>query len=103
MIIEINDDSFEKEVLLEKSVVLVDFGAAWCGPCSRLHVILEELVKRTNVKICKVDIEDSPRSTSSHSIRSVPTIVFYKDGVIFYRITGLVSLEKLESIINSAS
>ena len=77
----INDSNF-KEILSSNSVVVVDFGAAWCGPCRAIAPIIDELSKEYEGKafIGKADIEESPELTDEYGIRSVPTILFFKDG-----------------------
>ena len=76
----INDSNF-KEILSSNSVVVVDFGAAWCGPCRAIAPIIDELSKEYEGKafIGKADIEESPEMTDEYGLRSVPTIVFFKD------------------------
>ena len=77
----INDSNF-KEILSNNSVVVVDFGAAWCGPCRAIAPIIDELSNDYAGKafIGKADIEESPEMTEEYGIRSVPTILFFKDG-----------------------
>jgi thioredoxin 1 len=75
--LELNDASFEKEVLEAATPVIVDFSAVWCGPCKRLAPIVEELAKEYEgrVKIFKFDIDESPNTPAKYRIMSVPTLL----------------------------
>ena len=79
---QITDSQFESEVLKSKGLVLVDFWAEWCGPCRQLGPVLEEVSKEMGdkVKICKVNVDESPDKAAELGIRSIPSIFLYKDG-----------------------
>lgn len=81
MALHITDANF-KEVLANNGLVVVDFGAAWCGPCKSLGPVIEKLAAayEGRAAIGKVDIEESPEITEEFGIRSVPTILFFKNG-----------------------
>ncbi|MDZ5761799.1 Thioredoxin [Candidatus Cyrtobacter comes] len=78
----VNDSNFNSKVSTSSGYVLVDFWAEWCGPCRRLLPIMEEMHEELGGKlqIVKVNIDDSPESASAMSIRSVPTLILFKDG-----------------------
>lgn len=96
-IIHINDDLFNQQLLEYNGTILLEFSADWCGPCQKQLIILEQIAKKysNNIKIIKVDIDESPKLTSKFNIKSVPTIFIFKDGVKVDSITGLSTLEDL--------
>ncbi len=78
-----NDASFEMEVLNSKGIVLVDFWAAWCGPCRSQAPVLEQLSRdrmMKDVKIVKVNVDESPNISQKFGIRSIPTLMIFEDG-----------------------
>lgn len=99
MIRRINDENFINEVLKSVGLVIVDFSANWCGPCQMLAPVLENISNRNeNIKIVRVDIDDSPKVSQRYSIRSIPMLMFFKDGKIVDEIVGFVP----EYVINEA-
>lgn len=78
----ITDSQFTENVLNSKGLVLVDFWAEWCGPCRQLGPILEAIDEEmgNDVKIYKMNVDDSPETASQFGIRSIPTMFLFKDG-----------------------
>lgn len=77
----INTGEFDSEVLNQRGVVIVDFYATWCGPCKMLTPVLESIDNEMeNIKVVKVDIDESRRLAMNYGIQSVPTIKIFKDG-----------------------
>ena len=82
--------NFEEEVLKSTTTVLVDFWAAWCGPCKMIAPILEEVAKDvTDVKICKVNVDDEGALAQKYGVTTIPTLIVFKDGKIINQSAGL--------------
>lgn len=99
----INDSQFETEVLQAKGLVLIDFWAEWCGPCRQLIPVLEEVSKEMDgkVKICKMNVDESPNTAAQFGIRSIPTMFLFKDGKQIDMKVGLNSKATLTSWIEA--
>ena len=99
----VTDDSFKSEVLESKIPVLVDFWAEWCGPCKMVAPILEELSKELvgTVKICKIDVEQSPVISTEMAIRSIPTLILFKNGKQIAIKSGALPKNTIEEWIKS--
>ena len=102
-IFEIDDDSFEKDVLGSDKPVVVDFWAPWCGPCRAITPIIEELQATygDTIKFVKVNVDENPVTPSKYGIKAIPTLIFFKDGEIADQITGMVAKAKLEETIKA--
>jgi thioredoxin 1 len=100
-LIHLNDENFDAVVGDGDLPVLVDFSAGWCGPCKALSPIVEKLADEVvgKAKVCKVDIDEAPQAAKKHGIRSVPTVIVFKDGKAFNTSVGLKSKEKLVEML----
>ena len=98
MAFQLTDDNFQSSVLEKKGIALVDFWAEWCGPCRMVGPIVEELAKEYEGKalIGKVDVDTNPKISQKYSVRSIPTILILKDGVIVDKQVGATSKAKLQ-------
>ncbi|MBP7552745.1 MAG: thioredoxin [Spirochaetes bacterium] len=93
----VTDDNFENEVLKSTKPVLVDFWAAWCGPCRMLGPIVEEIANEYSdkVKVCKVNVDDNRNISAKYNIMSIPTVIIFKNGQIVEQTVGVAPKEKL--------
>ena len=100
-----NDLNFDEEVLGSSGKVLVDFTAAWCGPCKRLSPIVEEVATELagKIKVGKLDIDEAPMTASKFQVRGVPTLMVFEGGRPVQTSVGLVSKAKVLSLLAGIS
>lgn len=98
----VDDESFETEVLRADKPVLLLLGASWCGPCQRQMPILEKFADdNSKIKVCKVDIDDSPDITKKLGIRSVPALMLFSGGKSVGNQVGLTSLSAISVFVST--
>ncbi len=97
----INDASFEKEVLQSEQPVLVDFWAAWCGPCRALAPVVDEVATeyQGKLKVMKMDVDANNQTPARYGIRGIPALLLFKDGKLAEQIVGFVPKETIEKTI----
>lgn len=89
--IHFSDASFKADVLESKEPVLVDFWAQWCGPCHALAPTIEELARDYEgaVKVGKINIDENPQTAAAYGIRSIPSVLVFKDGAVVEHVVGV--------------
>jgi thioredoxin 1 len=88
----VTDDSFPSEVEQQSGLAVVDFWATWCGPCRMIAPILDQLSEEYagRVKITKLDVDANQKTAASFQVRSIPTLLFFKDGKLVDQVIGAV-------------
>lgn len=87
--LKITKDNFQAEVLEAKETVLVDFWASWCGPCKMIGPIIDQIAdERSDVKVCKVNVDDEQELAVQFKVMSIPTLLVFKDGKVVNQSLG---------------
>uniref|UniRef100_A0A7V4LCJ9 Thioredoxin n=1 Tax=Desulfobacca acetoxidans TaxID=60893 RepID=A0A7V4LCJ9_9BACT len=97
----VNDATFEAEILNSSMPALVDFWAAWCGPCRAIAPVVEELARdyQGKVKVAKMNVDENPKTPARYNIRAIPTLIIFKGGQVSDQITGAVSKSIIEGAL----
>ncbi|HJZ86245.1 MAG TPA: thioredoxin [Polyangia bacterium] len=103
-VIEVTNDSFDQEIVKSNKPVLVDFWAAWCQPCRAIAPAVQELAGSygEKVKFAKLDIDSNQKVAEQFEIRSIPTLLLFKEGRVIGQIVGAVPKAKIEDLIKRA-
>lgn len=96
--VELTDTNFQSQVA--KGACVVDFWAAWCGPCRTIGPVIEELAReRADVRFGKLNVDENPRTASAFGVQGIPLLVFFRDGAEKGRVTGAVPKGQIEAAI----
>ena len=97
--IAVTDSDFEQQVEQHDGVAVVDFWATWCGPCRMIAPVLEQLATEYEgkVKVAKLDVDSNIRTATRFNVRSIPTILFFKDGKLVDQVVGAVPKAQLDA------
>jgi len=103
MTIDFTDANFEQEVIKSDKPVLVDFWAAWCGPCQMMSPIIEDLAKDMGdkAKVGKLNVDENPEMAQKFGVMSIPTIKIFKGGEIVKELVGVQDKDSLKSELES--
>jgi thioredoxin 1 len=101
-VFEVNDADFDKEVLQSATPVLVDFWAAWCGPCRALAPVVDEIAKQYNgkLRVAKMDVDHNAVTPGKYGIRGIPALLLFKGGKVADQIVGFVPKDTIDKSIS---
>jgi len=101
--VEATDSNFDAEVLRSDRPVLVDFWASWCPPCRMIGPVVDDLAARMKgaLKVCKINVDENPRTAQTYAVRAVPTLLLFKRGQVARRLVGALPIEDLEREIQA--
>ena len=102
MAVNVKTQDFEEQVAKASGPVLVDFWASWCGPCRMLAPVIDQLAaEQTDVKVCKVNIDEEPGLAQRFGVMSIPTVLFFKDGKEIDRKVGVMPADSYTAVLDA--
>jgi thioredoxin 1 len=101
LVIQATDKNFNDQVLSTEGIALVDFWAAWCGPCKALAPVIESIASeyKGQITVHKLNVDENPHTASQYEIRGIPTTLVFKNGELVDRIVGAVPKQVFEESI----
>lgn len=101
-IVNLTRNNFKTEVMDSNKTVLIDFWASWCGPCRMMSPIIDEIADEvSDVKVCKVNVDEASDLASMFGIESIPTLIVIKNGQAVNKNVGLISKDNVLKLINA--
>ena len=101
-IVNLTRNNFKTEVMQSDKTVLIDFWAEWCGPCRMMSPVIDEVAETlSDVKVCKVNVDEASDLASMFGIESIPTLVVIKNGQTVNKSIGLISKEQVLQLLNA--
>ena len=104
-LLTVTDQDFEQEILKSSVPALVDFWAAWCGPCRTVGPVVEELAGEYvgKIKVAKLNVDDNKQTPTKYGVRGIPTLMLFKDGQVVDQIVGAVPKSRIKEILDKVS
>ncbi len=101
--LHLTEQNFDEALVANQGLLMLDFWAEWCGPCRMIAPVLEELADASEgrVTLMKINVDENPGLAARFDIRSIPTILFVKDGAVIDRVVGAVPKAALQNIVNA--
>ena len=102
-IVHTSDAAFDADVLQNSKAVLLDFWAEWCGPCKMIAPLLDEVADKYEDKldIVKLNVDENPNVAQKFGIRSIPTLILFKDGAVQAQLMGAMPMRQLEEFLDT--
>ena len=101
MITNVTKENFDKEVMQAEGTVLIDFWAAWCGPCRMIDPAVEKIAEEhPEVKVCKINIDDEQELAIRHGVMSIPTLLVFKNGEIVKKQIGFIPKQAVLGLLD---
>lgn len=104
-LLHVTDADFDQQILKSEVPALVDFWAAWCGPCRTVGPVVEELAGeyKDKIKIAKLNVDDNKQTPSKYGVKGIPTLMLFKNGQVIDQIVGAVQKNRIKDMLDKVS